>query len=245
MRRRRGFTLIELLVVIAIIAILAAILFPVFAQAREKARQATCLSNTKQIALGLHMYLQDYDEILPFAYNYWGPGTYTVGAITYKTTPGLVPPPIYLAPYGKNYGVFTCPSAAKQPPTSGTISYGTAIQNYGWNWFVTYVPSAYYKVVTPNDTTRTGPLYDGVPLAAIARPADLVMMGDSNPDRLGGGYLYPQASNAGPPSYYRPLRHLDGDCYVFADGHAKWYKLHTIRDMAWFADGRTAAEGGV
>ena len=63
--RKRGFTLIELLVVIGIIAILAAILFPVFAQAREKARQATCLSNLKQIGTALMMYTQDYDEILP------------------------------------------------------------------------------------------------------------------------------------------------------------------------------------
>src|SRR5689334_10183077 len=64
---RRGFTLIELLVVIAIIAILAAILFPVFAQARAKARQTTCLSNNKQIGLALLMYAQDYDETLPYA----------------------------------------------------------------------------------------------------------------------------------------------------------------------------------
>ena len=63
--RNKGFTLIELLVVIAIIAILAAILFPVFAQAREKARQATCLSHSKQLALAVHMYAQDYDETLP------------------------------------------------------------------------------------------------------------------------------------------------------------------------------------
>src|SRR5437879_8414171 len=63
-RRGRGFTLIELLVVIAIIAILAAILFPVFAQAREKARQSVCLSNMKQVGLGLSMYTQDYDETL-------------------------------------------------------------------------------------------------------------------------------------------------------------------------------------
>jgi prepilin-type N-terminal cleavage/methylation domain-containing protein len=65
MRGRRGFTLIELLVMIAIIAILAAILFPVFAQAREKARQASCLSNARQIANGIQMYVQDYDETMP------------------------------------------------------------------------------------------------------------------------------------------------------------------------------------
>src|SRR5690242_4890470 len=68
---KRGFTLIELLVVIAIIAILAAILFPVFAQAREKARTATCISNEKQITLASLMYSQDYDEQFPFAYGYY------------------------------------------------------------------------------------------------------------------------------------------------------------------------------
>jgi prepilin-type N-terminal cleavage/methylation domain-containing protein len=67
--KTRGFTLIELLVVIAIIAILAAILFPVFARAREKARQTSCLSNVKQLTLGILMYAQDYDERLPFGYN--------------------------------------------------------------------------------------------------------------------------------------------------------------------------------
>src|SRR5437879_5589180 len=69
--RPMGFTLIELLVVIAIIAILAAILFPVFAQAREKARQSSCISNNKQVALATMMYSQDYDELYPPAFGYY------------------------------------------------------------------------------------------------------------------------------------------------------------------------------
>lgn len=79
MNKRRAFTLIELLVVIAIIAILAAILFPVFAQAREKARQTSCLSNMKQIALGVMMYSQDYDETFPL-------GSYILGTMTAAVT---------------------------------------------------------------------------------------------------------------------------------------------------------------
>src|SRR5471030_2646577 len=77
-RRTQGFTLIELLVVIAIIAILAAILFPVFAQAREKARQITCVSNEKQIDLAVLMYAQDYDETYPIAWGFEGPWYQTI-----------------------------------------------------------------------------------------------------------------------------------------------------------------------
>src|SRR5437773_7540417 len=95
---RIGFTLIELLVVIAIIAILAAILFPVFAQTREKARQANCQSNLKNLALAILMYAQDYDEHLPL-YNYPQPtgGNLRWGAL--------------IEPYVKNLQIFICPSA--------------------------------------------------------------------------------------------------------------------------------------
>ena len=99
-RKIKGFTLIELLVVIAIIAILAAILFPVFAKARSKARQATCLSNTKQIGLGIMQYVQDYDETYPMSYYYVNNATSALG---YVHVSGMI------APYCKSWGIFVCP----------------------------------------------------------------------------------------------------------------------------------------
>ena len=108
MRRERGFTLIELLVVIAIIAILAAILFPVFAQAREKARTASCQSNLKQLALGVLMYAQDWDEYWPMGYRARGrgveeylPGWRNIRWIAWYET---------IQPYLKNTGILACPS---------------------------------------------------------------------------------------------------------------------------------------
>ncbi len=113
MRSEAGFTLIELLVVIAIIAILAAILFPVFARAREKARQTSCLNNQKQIALGIHMYAQDYDECLPH-YRHELPGS-----TSFKWQHMILP-------YVKNEHIYLCPSGER--PTSMPSSH------YGWNY---------------------------------------------------------------------------------------------------------------
>ena len=99
---RKGFTLIELLVVIAIIAILAAILFPVFARAREKARQASCMSNLKQFGLALYMYAQDYDEKLP-PHTDDDPGGLPINWRYYIII-------LRLTPYTKNYQILNCPS---------------------------------------------------------------------------------------------------------------------------------------
>lgn len=112
MRVRRGFTLIELLVVIAIIAILAAILFPVFARAREKARQTSCLSNMKQLTLAWVQYVQDYDEMsVPYAYRVPAGGVYRYFI---QATPNATPRPGFLDPYLKNSRVSTCPSRPQQ-----------------------------------------------------------------------------------------------------------------------------------
>ena len=118
-QKHRGFTLIELLVVIAIIAILAAILFPVFAQAREAARKASCLSNMKQIGLASNMYLQDYDEAFPKIDDGTSWAQHDAAMPDGRTYRGWVVWPLLLYPYIKNGGsnssyhsvsVFTCPS---------------------------------------------------------------------------------------------------------------------------------------
>jgi prepilin-type N-terminal cleavage/methylation domain-containing protein len=126
--RTKAFTLIELLVVIAIIAILAAILFPVFAQARDKARQAACLSNEKQIGTSITMYAQDYDETLPNC-NSWG----------YAWTPAIKDRYIQqlTAPYVKNETIWYCPSVGKDRALTvldaKVKTYGANGTTYIWN----------------------------------------------------------------------------------------------------------------
>src|SRR5690606_24616928 len=107
--KRQGFTLIELLVVIAIISILASILFPVFARARENARRASCMSNMKQQALGIMMYAQDYDGRI-------------MAAVYYTSLPSFQ---VLLQPYVKSYQIFRCPSTHRLKGTTKESQHGT------------------------------------------------------------------------------------------------------------------------
>jgi len=135
MKRMSAFTLIELLVVIAIIAILAAILFPVFATAREKARQTACLSNLKQIGLGYVQYEQDYDETVPSGTNNWGWGEGWAGQVY---------------PYVKSSGVFLCPDDVV--PTD-VVSYGVNANMVGYQTGGTgAIPAIISKMTAPTNT---------------------------------------------------------------------------------------------
>ncbi|MFH1631676.1 MAG: DUF1559 domain-containing protein [bacterium] len=118
MSKKSGFTLIELLVVIAIIAILAAILFPVFAKAREKARQTSCLSNLKQIGLGAMMYAQDYDETMPITQGYIPAATLIANQVEWIFT---------IQPYIKNKQIYVCPSRT----TNAIYGGGTSDTTWG------------------------------------------------------------------------------------------------------------------
>ncbi len=200
---RRGFTLIELLVVIAIIAILAAILFPVFARAREKARQTSCLNNVKELALAFAMYAQDYDETCP-GYIAYTPGSvyrpYCQNNGTYLYWMDL------LYPYVMNRQVYRCPSYTT---TSSTDTF----QGYGWNSGIGYCL---------NHPTRSGWDYDGLKLAEIKYPAETWCIADTAAATV-QGYLT-TAYHVNNPDGYKPwaIRHNRGDNFAFCDGHAKW-----------------------
>jgi prepilin-type N-terminal cleavage/methylation domain-containing protein/prepilin-type processing-associated H-X9-DG protein len=174
-RQRRGFTLIELLVVIAIIAILAAILFPVFAQAREKARAITCISNLKQIGTGCMMYTQDYDETYPLGYTWdsnngvWGGTMWTVSLAPYIQNYGAVGSNIINGqlPNG-NSSIYFCPDELLTRDTNGNTD--AALVGYGMN--DTQLTTLW---------TQIGTLYTfpGKPLASINQPANLVAFADA------------------------------------------------------------------
>ncbi len=165
MARKWGFTLIELLVVIAIIAILAAILFPVFARTREKARQASCLSNLKQLALAMQMYAQDYDETWPMS-SYWLPGDddnayawdFTFNWSTMNSSLGLI------GSYTRSGQISACPSA------QGLYSFDREYTGYAYN--TTYLGG--------EGQWGTGALlHPSATLGEVQRPAETVLLAES------------------------------------------------------------------
>lgn len=212
-RRHKGFTLIELLVVIAIIAILAAILFPVFAQAREKARAISCLSNQKQIGLGLMMYLQDYDETFPA-------GRIGQGAPALASC-GMGPPQDYpyyswrmvIQPYLKSWKVWECPSQSLDRTEESTGCCGSE---------GTDRPMSADKIgfVVKMHYNYNGLKFCGKPktLAALKEPASLIVIQEA-------GLRCPDSGTWCYWTFWKERQwHNGGRNYVMADGHAKWMK---------------------
>jgi prepilin-type N-terminal cleavage/methylation domain-containing protein/prepilin-type processing-associated H-X9-DG protein len=241
----RAFTLIELLVVIAIIAILAAILFPVFAQAREKARAITCVSNEKQISLGVLMYVQDYDETFPIYYYHIPPQpTDPPFSPQYKDT--IVGWNEAINPYVKSVPIFRCADTTRSgslPSIAGTVY--TADD--------TNATGAVSFALNARLSGDTGPLDDGLLHTVMADgglefAASTILLTDASTgcgdgcstsdenewawqgrhvDNLyGDGWI---GGNEPPPSatFIWPVkpplaRHSNGSNYAFADGHAKF-----------------------
>lgn len=238
---RKGFTLIELLVVIAIISILTAILFPVFARARESARRASCMSNVKQLMLGVMMYAQDYDEHFLYgqrkAYSDEPGAGY--GDWMYWT--------VMLQPYVKSTQVFICPNTQSSDSVTQL--------NYGINARISPATSQY--AVLPQATS----------LASLVSPASAYMIFDAGSYSIipswaaspeynlfipGAGDVLglTATSCVGTTAYYQVpkyendcmhARHFDGNVVGFADGHVKWIKAQTIitEAKAYVANGNS------
>lgn len=200
-----GFTLIELLVVIAIIAILASILFPVFARARENARRTSCSSNLKQISLGFLMYAEDYDGRLP---HYPPEG---IMAMVY--------------PYVKNNQLFQCPSSGLNRQNDPTMtSYFST--DYG-------VPGSYDSPSWPRAIVINegpGQLLSSIPEASLTCLLAETRYADTN---YKNGFDRFMALAFPASSFWSGLpvldRHFDGSNYAYADGHVKWLKAETAK----------------
>jgi prepilin-type processing-associated H-X9-DG protein/prepilin-type N-terminal cleavage/methylation domain-containing protein len=247
--RVRAFTLIELLVVIAIIIILAAILFPVFERAREKANQAACLSHMKQLGLALMMYAEDYDETLPWS---WGlPGN------QYPLNPPNIAPTwaelIY--PYTKNLGVFGCPANLPnfaeyrkrcQRGWFACLNQNELRRRYSLFGARSYSANAYvlgWLGADPNGVRGPGRVRS---LGSIPQPAQTIALTESI--SFGTVLRLPTGTTPAPDMHWwwaisdecwartemqytqetaawsSLLLHNDGANYVMADGHAKWYR---------------------
>jgi prepilin-type N-terminal cleavage/methylation domain-containing protein/prepilin-type processing-associated H-X9-DG protein len=205
-RRRHGFTLIELLVVIAIIAILAAILFPVFAQARESARQTTCLSNMKQLGTATMMYVQDHDETYPDQRDAKGrlqDGVWPASEATKKPQGQN----FYdaLNPYIKGDRIWLCPSAQNNAYDPKERS----LQSYHYHGF-----------------------FCGTAMAAVRNVSNTLLFKESYRYHWSRSWLRPYGTNPAETvanltaqhCYYSGNSHKNGCVILFADGHAKYFR---------------------
>jgi len=198
----RGFTLIELLVVIAIIAILAAILFPLFARAREGARRAACQNNLKQIFMGMHQYVGDNDD------RYLPQQIGGANSVTFVNV---------LQPYIKSTQVFICPSGS---PTVATANdNGTRADRL---WQVTGTPGSQGHYGLNNNLTTT----EGLSTSTVVSPAVTALAFDSSWYESVGHGLGFNEDSIGDAS----LRHFDGVNIGYADGHIKWQGLNNAAE---------------
>ncbi len=211
MKSRRGFTLIELLVVIAIIAILAAILFPVFAKARDKARQASCQSNLKQIMVAWQMYTQDYDETCPLLVAVTGGRMdYIIDFASHKPL---------LDPYLRNVKINMCPS-------DPTASSGPQIEAGGY----TYASYGYNGLYLAHQLLYGQPAGDGVPrtLSQIRDASSTGCFIDKTAVAWEPYFCAPGWGALDANRTYKEsmaTRHSDGANVAFVDGHVKWMKM--------------------
>ncbi len=227
MQRRNAFTLIELLVVIAIIAILAAILFPVFAQAREKARAVSCLSNGNQLGLGIMMYVQDYDETFPF----WSYGQ--------SSQYGNVSPNHFqsywafaIFPYVKSAGVYACPDTNNFATLASTNLYGWSSGNLINNGAPAALANSRVdyggnQMLFEGDWQGFTPVTD----AALKNPASTMAIADCFIGYT--GYL-PTSLEPDPTNANDPRHHYIVDQVAFPNAPANWWANNNAGAYMWY-----------
>jgi prepilin-type N-terminal cleavage/methylation domain-containing protein/prepilin-type processing-associated H-X9-DG protein len=221
--KHKQFTLIELLVVIAIIAILASMLLPALSKAREKARQASCTGNLKQIALGWAMYLQDADDSAP---NYYGGNTATTNIHT-RLLEYLTDMNVWKCGSGNGS---SCSNTSHNPETNMRKNYGAT--GYGYN--IVY-DGSYGDWDNDGNTSETLGWRSGRKIGACKFPSTTVTFGDSGCERIRG---YNNSWREHVRGEYN--RHGTYNNYIFADGHAKSYAA--IPYGSWFVVERTVDE---
>ena len=214
MRARDGFTLVELLVVIAIIAILVAIIFPVYANARERARQTTCTSNIRQLIVATLEYAKDNDSRLPGAWAVGSSGLWSARIMTYC----------------KNDGIFQCPSSRRFSVWPGWDQPGTPRTQYGWNCNISAkalcrATGSISRIKRPSDVILIGDIADTNWDFVSPGGAD----GRINPIGNLVCSMYPDMRCLpGGPSGARPASHSAGANFAFVDGHAKWRRSEQL-----------------